>query len=141
VPRSLIATSSTSSSAVDRPTPRCSAILDLCTGSGCIAIAAARALPAGTRWMGADISARAGGGAHQRRAARSRRARAACAVRPVSGTRRRRYDLILTNPRTWMPTDMAAPPTSTATNPALRSLSGEQGLDAILAFWRTPRHT
>jgi ribosomal protein L3 glutamine methyltransferase len=107
-------------------------ILDLCTGSGCIAIAAALAFP-GAQVEAADISADALAVArtnvdHYRLGARIGLVQSDL-FGNLSG---RRYDLILTNPPYVDAHDMAALPPEYRHEPPLALASGRSGLDAIL---------
>jgi ribosomal protein L3 glutamine methyltransferase len=107
-------------------------ILDLCTGSGCIAIAAALAFPQ-AQVDGADISADALAVARINVEQHGFAARVQLVQSDLySGLAGRRYDLILTNPPYVNAADMAALPDEYRHEPALALASGEQGLNAIL---------
>jgi len=107
-------------------------ILDLCTGSGCIAIAAALAFPQ-AQVDGADISADALAVAHLNVTQHELAARVQLVQSDLySGLTGRRYDLILTNPPYVDAADMAALPDEYRHEPTLALASGTQGLNAIL---------
>ena len=111
---------------------RVARILDLCTGSGCIAVAAALAFQ-DARVDAADISPEALAVAH----INVDRFQLADRVELVqsdlfAGLTDRRYDLILTNPPYVDARDMATLPKEYRHEPALALASGATGLDAIL---------
>jgi ribosomal protein L3 glutamine methyltransferase len=107
-------------------------ILDLCTGSGCIAIAAALAFPQ-AQVDGAELSTDALAVARINVARYDLEARVQLVQSDLyAGLAGRRYDLILTNPPYVDATDMAALPDEYRHEPALALASGDHGLDAIL---------
>jgi ribosomal protein L3 glutamine methyltransferase len=107
-------------------------ILDLCTGCGCIAIAAALAFPQ-ARVDGAELSADALAVARINVERHGLGARVQLVQSDLyQGLAGRRYDLILTNPPYVDAADMAALPAEYRHEPSLALASGERGLDAIL---------
>lgn len=107
-------------------------ILDLCTGSGCIAIAAALAFPE-AEVDAADISRDALAVAQQNVDHYHLRGRVHLVQSDLfAGLAGRTYDLILTNPPYVDAADMAALPAEYQAEPELALASGPSGLDAII---------
>jgi ribosomal protein L3 glutamine methyltransferase len=106
-------------------------ILDLCTGSGCMAIACAHAF-AKARVDAADLSEAALAVARLN----VRRYRLGRRVKPVhsdlfQALKGRRYDVIVTNPPYVACAEMKTLPREYRHEPELALVSGRQGLDAI----------
>lgn len=120
---------------------RVTRILDLCTGSGCIAIAAALAFPA-AQVDAVDISPEALAVARTN----VERFRLNARVRLVQSDlfaqlAGDRYDLILTNPPYVDARDMATLPLEYRHEPALALASGKTGLDAMVQILKeAPAH-
>ena len=132
VPRSLIGEFLPEGGASPLADPDIGAILDLCTGSGAIAIAAARAFPR-ARVDAVDISQDA-----LKVAARNVRLHGLTgrirlfASDLFAGIGKRRYDLILSNPPYVSAPEMAALPREYRNEPALALSGGEDGLDLVV---------
>ncbi len=109
-------------------------VLDMCTGSGCIAIASALSLPA-TRVDAADIS----GQALQVAQRNVERHGLSDRVKLIQSDLFRslpaqRYDLILANPPYVPAQAMAGLPAEYRAEPGLGLVSGDDGLDAALSI-------
>lgn len=116
-------------------------ILDLCTGSGCLAILAARAFPS-ARVDAADISPEALAVA-RRNVARHRLGRRVRLVQSdvFSALRGERYDLIVTNPPYVSARAMAALPAEYRHEPPVALAGGSDGLDLVERILReAPAH-
>ena len=116
-------------------------VLDLCTGSGCLAILAALVFPQ-ARIDAADLSA--GALALARRNVRTHRLDDRIALHrgdlfePLAG---RRYDLILSNPPYVDARGMARLPPEYRHEPRLALAAGDDGLDLVRRILReAPRH-
>jgi ribosomal protein L3 glutamine methyltransferase len=116
-------------------------ILDLCTGSGCMAIACARAFPK-ARVDAADLSGEALAVArinvkHHRLGPRVRLVRSNL----FQALKGRRYDVIVTNPPYVARAEMKTLPREYRHEPELALVSGRHGLDAIVRILaEAPRH-
>ena len=109
-------------------------ILDLCTGSGCMAIALAQAFPQ-VRVDAADISADALAVARINVESYGLRERVRLLRSDLfSALKNERYDLIVTNPPYAANDEMKMLPPEYRHEPALALASGERGLDAITAI-------
>lgn len=130
IPRSHIAELIASGLDPWRP-PRVRQILDLCTGSGCLAILAARAFPR-ARVDATDLSAAALAVA-RRNVARYRLQGRIRLVRSdlFSALKDRRYDVIVTNPPYVSSGAMRRLPAEYRHEPGLALAAGKQGLDVV----------
>ena len=107
-------------------------LLDLCTGSGCIAVAAALAFP-DAQVEAADLSGDALAVARINVEAHGLGSRITLVQSDLfEQLQDRRYDLILTNPPYVDARDMATLPTEYRHEPELALASGASGLDAIV---------
>jgi ribosomal protein L3 glutamine methyltransferase len=116
-------------------------ILDLCTGSGCMAIACARAFPK-ARVDAADISAEALAVARLN-VKRHRLGRRVKLVHSdlFESLQGRKYDVIVTNPPYVARAEMKTLPHEYRHEPELALVSGRLGLDAIVRILAdTPQH-
>ncbi len=140
VPRSLIGEFLAPGAPSPLADPEISTVLDLCTGSGALAIAAAYAFPA-ARVDAVDLSADALAVA----ARNVRRHGLAARVNLIqsdlfTALAGRRYDLILSNPPYVPRADMAALPREYRAEPALALVAGDDGLALALPILRTAPH-
>ena len=117
-----------------------STLLDLCTGSGCLAVIAAHAFPEASV-DAVDISPDALAVAHRNVADYELGERIRLVESDLfAGVRSRRYDLIVSNPPYVKAESMASLPAEYRCEPELALASGEDGLEltrAILAAART----
>lgn len=133
IPRSYIGELLAASRLVDalEDVDAVTSVLDLCTGSGCLAILAAEAYPEATV-DAVDISTDAIRIAERNITAYGLRdritARAGDLFAPVAG---RRYDLIIANPPYVAAAEVAAFPPEHQSEPRLAHLGGEDGLDIV----------
>jgi ribosomal protein L3 glutamine methyltransferase len=106
-------------------------VLDLCTGSGCLAILAAQAFPE-ARVDGADLSAGALAVANRNVTAYRLRARVELIRSDLfSGLGSRRYDLIITNPPYVTGQALRALPREYGHEPRMALAGGKDGLDLV----------
>ncbi|MEI8146133.1 MAG: 50S ribosomal protein L3 N(5)-glutamine methyltransferase [Alphaproteobacteria bacterium] len=108
-----------------------SSVLDLCTGSGCLAIIAALAFPEAhvdAVDLSADALAVASANVETYELTERVRLRAGDLFGPL---RQRRYDLIITNPPYVARAEVDAFPPEYAAEPMLAHLGGEDGLDLV----------
>ncbi len=116
--------------AIDDP-DEISSVLDLCTGSGCLAILAAEAFPA-ARIDAADLSAEALAVAARNVADYALEARIMLIQSDVfSALSGRRYDLIISNPPYVTRAAVAAFPPEYRAEPVMAHVSGDDGLDHV----------
>ncbi|MHB1142030.1 MAG: 50S ribosomal protein L3 N(5)-glutamine methyltransferase [Sulfuricaulis sp.] len=116
-------------------------VLDLCTGSGCMAIACAQAFPR-ARVDAADISAQALAVARLN-VKRHRLGRRVRLLRSdlFRALKDQRYDVIVTNPPYVARAEMKTLPREYLHEPELALVSGRDGLDAIVRILaEAPRH-
>ncbi len=116
-------------------------VLDLCTGSGCLAIVAAHAFPS-AQIDGIDLSARALQVARRNVAMHGLEARVALhkgdLFAPIAAER---YDLIVTNPPYVKATAMARLPAEYRAEPEMALAGGRDGLDLVARiFAQATRH-
>jgi ribosomal protein L3 glutamine methyltransferase len=118
-----------------------SSVLDLCTGSGCLAILAALAYPnaaVDAVDLSADALAVAGRNVADYRLAARIALLEGDLFKPVS---ERRYDLIIANPPYVSAAEVSAFPPEYAAEPAMAHLGGEDGLDLVRRILReAPAH-
>lgn len=106
-------------------------VLDLCTGSGCLAILAARAFPR-ARVDGSDVSAGALAVAKRNVAMHRLRSRVRLVQSDLmSGLRARRYDLVVCNPPYVTGPAMRILPREYLHEPRLALAGGQDGLDLV----------
>lgn len=116
-------------------------VLDLCTGSGCLAVLAAKAFPR-ARIDASDVSSAALEVAARNVARHGLRARIALVPSDLfSGLRGRRYDLILCNPPYVTAASMRSLPVEYRHEPRLALAGGHDGLDFVKRLLRqAPEH-
>ncbi len=141
VPRSLIGEFLPEDGASPLADPDIRSILDLCTGSGAIAIAAARAFP-GAQVDAVDISQDALKVASRNVRLHGLGHRVRLIASDLYGALAgRRYDLILSNPPYVSAAEMASLPREYRKEPALALEAGAEGLDLVLPILRqAPTH-
>ena len=112
------------------PTDRDVRVLDLCTGGGCIAIAAAHALPR-ARVDASDLSADALALAAENVALHGLGERVRLLHGPLWAPVEGPYDLVVSNPPYVDAADLAAMPAEYRAEPAMGLGAGEDGLDLV----------
>ena len=106
-------------------------VLDLCTGSGCLAVLAAQAFPR-ARVDAADVSRRALAVARRNVALHGLRGRVRlCTSDLMSGLGRNRYDLIVCNPPYVNAASMRALPREYRHEPRMALAGGSDGLELV----------
>ena len=107
-------------------------VLDLCTGSGCLAVLAARAFP-GSRLVAADISGAALAVAERNVSDHRLRSRISLVKSDLfASVPRRQYDLIVSNPPYVAVSAMRRLPAEHRHEPRLALAAGRDGLDAVM---------